>query len=108
MATYVLIHGSGHGGWCWRRVRENLEGRGCRVLTPTLTGLGERAHLLHSGVDLELQLQAGAAHTFPGPLGAIAQVHFSKVTLTVTQHVQFRRRAQAQRAVIAEPQHARQ
>ena len=57
MTTFVLVHGAWHGGWCWRRVRENLEGRGCRVLTPTLTGLGERAHLLGPEVDLELHIR---------------------------------------------------
>ncbi|UFW46466.1 MULTISPECIES: alpha/beta hydrolase [Bradyrhizobium] len=43
--TYVLVHGAWHGGWCWSRVRPLLESAGARVFTPTLTGLGERAHL---------------------------------------------------------------
>jgi pimeloyl-ACP methyl ester carboxylesterase len=43
--TFVLVHGAWHGGWCWREVREILEAQGARVFTPTLTGLGERAHL---------------------------------------------------------------
>jgi pimeloyl-ACP methyl ester carboxylesterase len=42
---FVLVHGAWHGGWCWRDVRAILERRGHRVFTPTLTGLGERAHL---------------------------------------------------------------
>jgi len=44
--TYVLVHGAWHGGWCWRRVAPLLAAAGHRVLVPTLTGLGERAHLL--------------------------------------------------------------
>ena len=44
--TSVLVHGSWHGGWCWRRVTDRLERRGHKVYTPTLTGLGERVHLL--------------------------------------------------------------
>ena len=44
-ATIVLVHGAWHGGWCWRDVRPRLEARGHRVLTPTLTGMGERLHL---------------------------------------------------------------
>jgi pimeloyl-ACP methyl ester carboxylesterase len=44
-STYVLVHGAWHGGWCWREVRALLEQAGHRVFTPTLTGLGERAHL---------------------------------------------------------------
>ncbi|WP_417210574.1 alpha/beta fold hydrolase [Antarctobacter sp.] len=44
--TYVLVHGAYHGGWCWATVAEGLRALGHRVFTPTLTGLGERAHLL--------------------------------------------------------------
>src|SRR5512144_2638188 len=51
--TFVLVHGSWHGGWCWRRVADRLEKRGHKVFTPTLTGLGERVHLLTSAVDLD-------------------------------------------------------
>lgn len=43
----VLVHGAWHGGWCWDRVRPVLEAAGFRVFTPTLTGLGDRAHLRH-------------------------------------------------------------
>lgn len=44
-ATFVLVHGAWHGGWCWRDVRRRLEAQGHTVFTPTLTGLGERSHL---------------------------------------------------------------
>jgi pimeloyl-ACP methyl ester carboxylesterase len=50
--TFVLVHGSWHGGWCWRRVADRLEKQGHKVFTPTLTGLGERVHLLTPAVDL--------------------------------------------------------
>src|SRR5467141_778863 len=50
--TYVLVHGAWHGGWCWRRVSDLLEKRGHKVFTPTLTGLGERSHLLNGGIGL--------------------------------------------------------
>ena len=52
-ATFVLVHGAWHGGWCWRRVADRLERLGHKVFTPTLTGLGERSHLLHPGITLE-------------------------------------------------------
>lgn len=52
-ATFVLVHGAWHGGWCWRRVAERLRERGHAVFTPTLTGLGERSHLLRAGIGLE-------------------------------------------------------
>jgi pimeloyl-ACP methyl ester carboxylesterase len=54
--TFVLVHGSWHGGWCWRRVTDRLERRGHKVYTPTLTGLGERVHLLTASVDLNTHI----------------------------------------------------
>ncbi len=50
--TFVLVHGAWHGGWCWQRVADRLRGGGHKVFTPTLTGLGERSHLLHAGIDI--------------------------------------------------------
>jgi pimeloyl-ACP methyl ester carboxylesterase len=56
MATYVLVHGGGHGGWCWQPVARILRAEGHEVYTPTLTGLGERAHLLSPDIDLDTQI----------------------------------------------------
>jgi len=50
--TFVLVHGAWHGGWCWRRVADLLERQGHKVFTPTLTGLGERAHLMSKDIRL--------------------------------------------------------
>jgi pimeloyl-ACP methyl ester carboxylesterase len=50
--TFVLVHGAWHGGWCWRRVSDLLESKGHKVFTPTLTGLGERSHLMRAGIDI--------------------------------------------------------
>lgn len=52
-ATFVLVHGAWHGGWCWGRVRPLLEASGARVTTPTLTGLGERRHLIRREINLK-------------------------------------------------------
>lgn len=51
------MHGAWHGGWCWRRVAERLAKAGHRVFTPTLTGLGERAHLLTPAVDVDAHVR---------------------------------------------------
>ena len=51
--TFVLVHGGWRGGWCWIRTARLLEARGHKVYTPTLTGLGERSHLLRAGIDLD-------------------------------------------------------
>jgi pimeloyl-ACP methyl ester carboxylesterase len=50
--TFVLVHGAWHGGWCWRRVADLLQAKGHKVFTPTLTGLGERSHLLRPGINV--------------------------------------------------------
>jgi pimeloyl-ACP methyl ester carboxylesterase len=50
--TFVLVHGAWHGGWCWRRVSDLLERQGHKVFAPTLTGLGERSHLLRAGINV--------------------------------------------------------
>jgi pimeloyl-ACP methyl ester carboxylesterase len=56
MTDYVLIHGAWHGSWCWTRVRRLLAAEGHRVFTPTLTGLGERSHLLCREVGLDTHI----------------------------------------------------
>jgi pimeloyl-ACP methyl ester carboxylesterase len=56
-ATFVLVHGAWHGGWCWVKVRRLLTDAAHVVYTPTLTGLGERAHLARPEVDLETHVQ---------------------------------------------------
>ncbi len=50
--TYVLVHGAWHGGWCWRDVAHGLRAAGHTVFVPTLTGLGERVHLMNKSVNL--------------------------------------------------------
>lgn len=52
MATFVLVHGSSHGGWCWKKVIPLFRKGGHEVFTPTLTGLGERNHLVSKDIGL--------------------------------------------------------
>jgi len=52
MATFVLVHPAWFGGWCWDKVASPLRQRGHRVHAPTLTGLGDRAHLAGRDVGL--------------------------------------------------------
>lgn len=51
--TFVLVHGAWHGGWCWAQVAQALRAFGHRVYTPTLTGLGERSHLLGANITID-------------------------------------------------------
>jgi pimeloyl-ACP methyl ester carboxylesterase len=57
MTTFVLVHGAWHGGWCYKRVARLLRQAGHEVYTPTLTGLGERAHLISRTIDLGTHVQ---------------------------------------------------
>ena len=55
--AYVLVHGAYGGGWIWRDVAAELRALGHGVWTPTLTGLGERAHLLSGRITVDTHLQ---------------------------------------------------
>jgi hypothetical protein len=57
MTKFVLLHGGGMGGWTWKFVRELLEAKGHRVLTPTFTGFGEREHLIARDVGNATHVQ---------------------------------------------------
>jgi len=57
MATFVLVHGGWHGGWCWQRVIPFLEAAGHEVYAPTLTGLAERAAELSPNIGLDTHIQ---------------------------------------------------
>mgnify|MGYP001395997689 CR=1 FL=1 len=57
MATYVLVPGGAHGGWCYQRVARLLREAGHEVHPLTLTGVGERSHLLSPRIDLDLHIQ---------------------------------------------------
>lgn len=53
----VLVHGSWHGAWCWKRVLPLLRGAGVDTHAVTLTGVGERAHLLSPTVGINTHIQ---------------------------------------------------
>ena len=55
-SVFVLVHGGWHGGWCWQAVAKFLRQEGHEVFTPTLSGLGERSHLLTGATDVSLHV----------------------------------------------------
>jgi pimeloyl-ACP methyl ester carboxylesterase len=57
MANFLLVHGAWHGAWCWQRVLTPLIQAGHCAHAVTLTGVGERAHLLRPGIDLETHIE---------------------------------------------------
>ena len=64
--TFVLAHGSWHGGWCWKHVASRLRRLGHEVHTPSYTGMGDRAHLLDKNITIE---------TFVGDLVQVIESH---------------------------------
>ncbi|HEY1545290.1 MAG TPA: alpha/beta fold hydrolase [Xanthobacteraceae bacterium] len=89
--TFMLVHGAYHGGWCWRRVADHLEARGHKVYAPSLTGNGDRSHLMSKEINLDTQIADIAnlvtwedlhdiclvAHSFGGwpASGALEMIH---------------------------------
>jgi pimeloyl-ACP methyl ester carboxylesterase len=84
MASYVLVHGGGHGGWCYAKVAERLRATGHDVHTPTLTGVGERAHLLGAGVGLDTHVTDVVATLFYEDLRDVVLVGHSYGGMVVT------------------------
>jgi pimeloyl-ACP methyl ester carboxylesterase len=56
-SSIVLVHGAWHGAWCWSRVLPLLRSAGVDSHAVTLTGLGERAHLMAPTIDLHTHVQ---------------------------------------------------
>ena len=56
-ATFVLVHPAWHGAWYWKKVTPLLRANGYEVYTPTLTGLGELAHLARPEVGLQTHIE---------------------------------------------------
>jgi pimeloyl-ACP methyl ester carboxylesterase len=57
MPNFVLVHGAWHGGWCYRDTANELRERGHVVVTPTLTGVGERFHASSEAITLETHIR---------------------------------------------------
>jgi pimeloyl-ACP methyl ester carboxylesterase len=82
--TFVLVHGAWHGAWCWSRLGELLRAVGHSVYTPTLTGLGDRAHLAHPGVDLALHVQDVVAFLEAEELNRVVLVGHSYAGMVIS------------------------
>ncbi len=64
MATFVLVHGGGHGGWCYQKVARQLQAKGHVVYAPSLPGMGEHTHMIHAGIDLDAHIDDVAGLLF--------------------------------------------
>jgi len=85
MATFVLVHASFKGGWCWKQVARLLRAQGHEVYTPTLTGLGERSHLTDREINLELHVQDIVNVLFYEDLKEVVLVGHSYAGMVITE-----------------------
>jgi pimeloyl-ACP methyl ester carboxylesterase len=56
-ATFLVCHGAWSAGWAWKKMHPLMQAAGHRLVTPTYTGLGERAHLANPSIDLETHIE---------------------------------------------------
>ena len=84
MATFVLVHGGWGGGWEWRSVADRLRAAGHDVHTPTLTGLGDRAHLATRDVGLATHVRDVVATIVTLDLGEVVLAGQSYGGMVVT------------------------
>jgi pimeloyl-ACP methyl ester carboxylesterase len=54
--TFLVCHGAWSAGWAWKKMHPLMIKAGHRLVTPTYTGLGERAHLAHPAIDLDTHI----------------------------------------------------
>ena len=54
--TFLVCHGAWSAGWAWKKMHPLMQAAGHRLVTPSYTGLGERAHLAHPSIDLETHI----------------------------------------------------
>lgn len=101
MAHFVLVHGAWHGAWCWQRVLPTLRAAGHGADALTLTGVGERAHLLSREITLEthiadvmnfigaqeLQDVVLAVHSYAGMLGTAVADRLQAAQPGVLRHL---------------------
>lgn len=77
MTTYVLVHGAWGGAHGFRHVRTALQAAGHQVFTPSLTGIGERVHLVSPQVDLGTHVSDVVNHVLYEDLDRIVLLGFS-------------------------------
>ncbi len=84
--TFVLVHGTGHGGWCWRFIVPLLRAAGHDVYTPTLTGLGASSHLSHQvdRISLATHIEDVSNTLFYEDLNRVVLVGHSYAGMVIT------------------------
>jgi pimeloyl-ACP methyl ester carboxylesterase len=55
--TFLVCHGAWSAGWAWKKMHPLMQAAGHRLVTPSYTGLGERAHLANPSIDLATHIE---------------------------------------------------
>jgi len=84
MTDFVLVHGAWHGAWCWRKILPSLWATGHRAFAVTLTGLGEREHLMSPDIPLATHIDDVAAVIETEELTRLVLVGHSYAGLLIT------------------------
>jgi pimeloyl-ACP methyl ester carboxylesterase len=84
MATFLIVHGAWSGAHAWRWVRPLLRAAGHDVVTPSLTGLGERAHLARPDTDLDAHVEDVVATLYYEDLTDVVLVGHSYGGMVIT------------------------
>jgi pimeloyl-ACP methyl ester carboxylesterase len=84
MTTFVLVHGGWSGAHGFHLLRPLLRAPGHDVFTPSLTGIGERVHLVSPQVDLTTHVQDVVNQVLYEDLDGIVLLGFSYGGLVVT------------------------
>lgn len=88
MATFVLVHGAWGGAHTFHLVRPLLAAAGHAVFTPSLTGIGERAHLTGPHVDLATHVTDVVNHLWYEDLRDVVLLGYSYGGAVVTAAVE--------------------
>jgi pimeloyl-ACP methyl ester carboxylesterase len=82
--TFVLVHPAWFGGWCWKKITPLLRARDYDVHNPTLTGLGERAHLARPEIGLNVHIEDVASLLKYEDLSGVVLVGNSSSGMVIT------------------------
>ena len=55
--TFLVCHGAWSAGWAWKKMHPLMQAAGHRLVTPSYTGLGDRAHLVTTSIDLNSHIE---------------------------------------------------
>lgn len=82
--SFVLVHGAWIGAYIWKDVLLRLRALGHTATAPTLTGLGERRHILNDRADLDLHVDDVVHHIEMEDLQNITLVGWSYGGMVIT------------------------